>query len=228
MFVWPVMHGASRWHRPENERYVGQLGHRDRGDDGRGRDPLDAFLDLSLADDLETQFVLAAPPRPDAGARGDRAADPQTRWPWPAAATAARTSAQLRRRRLHHSPAHRVGAQPAVARGRGAAASPRFPPRSTRHPRPRARSRAAAGPRPARRPRQPGYARLRRATCRTFLRNSGRFVCDATGYHSVIVNGSVLLRRRRLDRRTPGSSAPDPRAALDGCACRVHQSMLAA
>ena len=24
--------------------------------------------------------------------------------------------------------------------------------------------------------------------------DSGRFVCDATGYHSVIVNGSVLLR----------------------------------
>src|SRR5439155_5620366 len=28
------------------------------------KDPLDAFLDLSLADDLQMQFVLAAPPSP--------------------------------------------------------------------------------------------------------------------------------------------------------------------
>ena len=34
--------------------------------------------------------------------------------------------------------------------------------------------------------------------------NSGRFVCDATGYHSVIVNGSVLLREGESDRRAPG------------------------
>jgi N-acyl-D-aspartate/D-glutamate deacylase len=32
--------------------------------DELGVDPLDAFLDLSLADDLEMQFVLAAPPSP--------------------------------------------------------------------------------------------------------------------------------------------------------------------
>ena len=30
----------------------------------QGEDPLDAFLDLSLAEDLQTQFVLAAPPSP--------------------------------------------------------------------------------------------------------------------------------------------------------------------
>ena len=30
----------------------------------QGKDPLDAFLDLSLADDLRMQFVLAAPPSP--------------------------------------------------------------------------------------------------------------------------------------------------------------------
>ena len=32
--------------------------------DELGVDPLDAFLDLSLDEDLETQFVLAAPPDP--------------------------------------------------------------------------------------------------------------------------------------------------------------------
>ena len=37
-----------------------------------GRDPLDAFLDLSLDEDLETQFVLAAPPDAEAAGR-DRA-----------------------------------------------------------------------------------------------------------------------------------------------------------
>jgi len=48
--------------KPEHERYL------DRSvkeiADELGVDPLDAFLDLSLADDLEMQFVLAAPPSP--------------------------------------------------------------------------------------------------------------------------------------------------------------------
>jgi N-acyl-D-aspartate/D-glutamate deacylase len=57
--VWPVVK-VEMVKRPEHERYL------DRSvqeiADELGVDPLDAFLDLSLADDLEMQFVLAAPP----------------------------------------------------------------------------------------------------------------------------------------------------------------------
>jgi N-acyl-D-aspartate/D-glutamate deacylase len=59
VFVWPVVK-VEMVKRPEHERYL------DRSvqeiADELGVDPLDAFLDLSLADDLEMQFVLAAPP----------------------------------------------------------------------------------------------------------------------------------------------------------------------
>jgi N-acyl-D-aspartate/D-glutamate deacylase len=48
-------------HRTEHERYVG-LTVAEMAED-MGRDPLDAFLDLSLAEGLQTQFVQAA--RPD-------------------------------------------------------------------------------------------------------------------------------------------------------------------
>ena len=47
-------------HRPEHESYV----NRTVSDVAveRGQDDLDCFLDVSLAEDLRTQFVLAAPP----------------------------------------------------------------------------------------------------------------------------------------------------------------------
>ncbi len=45
--------------------------------------------------------------------------------------------------------------------------------------------------------------------------DSGRFVCDATGYHSVIVNGSVLLREGEWTGARPGQDpaghSPRPR-----------------
>jgi N-acyl-D-aspartate/D-glutamate deacylase len=59
MLAWPVVK-VEMVKNSEHERYV------DRSvqeiADERGADPLDTFLDLSLADDLEMQFVLAAPP----------------------------------------------------------------------------------------------------------------------------------------------------------------------
>jgi N-acyl-D-aspartate/D-glutamate deacylase len=59
VFVWPVVK-VEMVKQPEHELYL------DRSvqeiADELGVDPLDAFLDLSLADDLEMQFVLAAPP----------------------------------------------------------------------------------------------------------------------------------------------------------------------
>jgi N-acyl-D-aspartate/D-glutamate deacylase len=48
--------------RPEHERYLGRTVQELA--DELGVDPLDAFLDLSLAEDLETQFVRATPPSP--------------------------------------------------------------------------------------------------------------------------------------------------------------------
>jgi N-acyl-D-aspartate/D-glutamate deacylase len=59
VFVWEVLR-VETVHRPEHEelvdRTVAEVAQR------WGTDPLDAFLDLSLAEDLRTQFVLAAPP----------------------------------------------------------------------------------------------------------------------------------------------------------------------
>ena len=48
--------------KPENEKWIGSSVTEIA--DATGADPLDAFLDLSLDEDLETQFVLAAPPDP--------------------------------------------------------------------------------------------------------------------------------------------------------------------
>ncbi len=47
-------------HKPEHERYVGMTISEMAGD--MGCDALDAFLDVSLAEGLQTQFVQAAPP----------------------------------------------------------------------------------------------------------------------------------------------------------------------
>jgi N-acyl-D-aspartate/D-glutamate deacylase len=59
VFVWEVITVESVA-RPEHEQYVG-TSVADVAVE-RGADPLDAFLDLSLAEDLQTQFVLAAHP----------------------------------------------------------------------------------------------------------------------------------------------------------------------
>ena len=63
VFVWQVDARSRRCASPSTSSYVDRIGHA-RSPTSMGVDPLDAFLDLSLADDLETQFVLAAPPDP--------------------------------------------------------------------------------------------------------------------------------------------------------------------
>src|ERR1019366_8434076 len=50
-------------HNPEHARYVGMTV--SEMAEGMGRDPLDAFLDVSLAEGLRTQFVQSAPPDQD-------------------------------------------------------------------------------------------------------------------------------------------------------------------
>ncbi|HXY94458.1 MAG TPA: amidohydrolase family protein [Acidimicrobiia bacterium] len=59
VFTWDTL-SVESVARPEHERSVGYSVQEIA--DGQGVDPLDAFLDLSLADGLETQFVRATPP----------------------------------------------------------------------------------------------------------------------------------------------------------------------
>ncbi|MGH9026959.1 MAG: N-acyl-D-amino-acid deacylase family protein [Acidimicrobiia bacterium] len=59
VFVWEVV-AVETVTRPEHDRYVG-MSVADVATEW-SVDPLDAFLDLALAEDLRTQFVLAAPP----------------------------------------------------------------------------------------------------------------------------------------------------------------------
>jgi N-acyl-D-aspartate/D-glutamate deacylase len=59
MLVWEVVK-VEAVHRPEHAHYIDRTVRAIA--DEMGADPLDTFLDLSLADDLEMQFVLAAPP----------------------------------------------------------------------------------------------------------------------------------------------------------------------
>ena len=63
VFVWQVLRGRDRCTRPSTSSSSTSRSPRSRTRWAKA-DPLDAFLDLSLAEDLETQFVLAAPPDP--------------------------------------------------------------------------------------------------------------------------------------------------------------------
>ena len=61
VFFWPMIR-CERVTRPESEQFVGHSVTELAALLGDGRDELDAFIDVSLADDLEAQFALAAPP----------------------------------------------------------------------------------------------------------------------------------------------------------------------
>jgi N-acyl-D-aspartate/D-glutamate deacylase len=100
----------------------------------RGQDPLDCFLDVSLAEDLETQFALEMPPSDyfrECTARIVR--DPIV------VAGSSDGGAHLLSftgRRLSDAPARGVGARRPDARGGGPEAH-RHSRRGPRHPRPR-------------------------------------------------------------------------------------------
>jgi len=61
VFVWQVVF-VEAVTRPEHERWVGR--HVADVADEMGKAPLDAFLDLALAEDLRTQFLVGAPKDP--------------------------------------------------------------------------------------------------------------------------------------------------------------------
>ena len=198
MFFWPVIRCESVA-RPENEQYVGKSVTEIAAMMGEGRDELDAFLDLSLADDLETQFGLVAPPDPRRRAATEQlireplvmagssdggahllsfcGADFTTRLltEWTDVLTFEDAVA-----RLTSIPARAQGLRDRGVLRPGAAADVLLIDRDNLGT-----------------PDSPRYVQDLPA-------NSGRFVCDATGYHSVIVNGSVLLREGEWTGARPG------------------------
>ena len=187
VFVWQVV-AVEVVHRPEHESLVG----RTVWDVAQelGADPLDTFLDLSLAEDLRMQFVLAAPPSPkrqavvealinsplvmagssDGGAHllSFCGADYSTRLvsEW----TPQVLSIEDAIARLTSIPAASYGITDRGTLEVGKAADVLLIDRAQ----------LSAGE-------TPRYVR-------DFPAESGRYVVDATGYHSVIVNGETLLR----------------------------------
>jgi len=198
VFVWQVLR-VETVHKHENERWL------DRSvteiAEATGADPLDAFLDLSLDEDLETQFVLAAPPDPkrraateqmirspvvmagssDGGAHllsfcgADFTTRLLTEWV-PDVLTLEEAVA-----RLTSIPAAAAGIQGRGVLAPGVAADLLLIDRDQLST-----------------PDAPRYVR-------DFPADSGRFVCDAEGYRAVVVNGEVLLDDGVWTGATPGS-----------------------
>jgi N-acyl-D-aspartate/D-glutamate deacylase len=197
VFVWEVVK-VEMVKRPEHERYLGRSV-KDVADE-LGVDPLDAFLDLSLADDLEMQFVLAAPPSPtrteavttmmrspvmmagssDGGAHllsfcgADYTTRLLTEWV-PSVLTLEQAVA-----RITSIPAHAAGITDRGVLARGASADVNVIDRNA--------LRAADAPR----------------LVRDFPTDAARYVVDAEGYVATIVNGEPLLEHGEWTGATPG------------------------
>jgi N-acyl-D-aspartate/D-glutamate deacylase len=197
VFVWQVV-AVETVHRAEHDGFVDRTVW-DIAQE-QGKDPLDAFLDLSLAEDLQMQFVLAAPPNKkrqavtealirsplimagssDGGAHllSFCGADFTTRLisEW----TPDVLSIEDAIARLTSIPARAYGIADRGTLEAGKAADVLLIDRE----------RLSAGE-------TPRYVR-------DFPAESGRYVVDATGYHSVIVNGQTLLRDGADTGKRPG------------------------
>jgi N-acyl-D-aspartate/D-glutamate deacylase len=187
VFVWQVV-SVELVHRPEHEQYLNRTVWEIA--EQQGKDPLDVFLDLSLAEELRMQFVLAAPPSrsrqavvealirsplvmagsSDGGAHllSFCGADYSTRLldEWVGEVLTIEQAVA----RLTSIPAQAYGLADRGTLTPGAAADVLLIDRDELG--------AAETPR---------YVR-------DFPAGSGRYVVDATGYRAVIVNGEVLLR----------------------------------
>ena len=197
VFVWQVLR-VETVARPEHERYldlsVSEIA------ELSGADPLDAFLDLSLAEDLATQFVLAAPPSATRRAAAKTiVADPLVMAGSSdgGAHLLSFCGADFTTRLLTEWVPDLLTFEAAVARLTSApAATQGLADRGTLAPGMAADllliDREQLGT-----PDTPRYVR-------DFPANSGRYVCDASGYAAVIVNGEVLLRDGVHTGATPG------------------------
>jgi N-acyl-D-aspartate/D-glutamate deacylase len=197
VLAWPVVK-VEMVKNPEHERYVGRSVQEIA--DERGADPLDAFLDLSLDDDLEMQFVLAAPPSPtrteavttmmrspvmmagssDGGAHllsfcgADYTTRLLTEWV-PSVLTLEQAVA-----RITSIPAHAAGIPDRGVLAAGAPADVNVIDRDA--------LRAADTPR----------------LVRDFPADAARYVVDAEGYVATIVNGEPLLEHGAWTGAAPG------------------------
>jgi N-acyl-D-aspartate/D-glutamate deacylase len=197
VFVWEVVK-VEMVKKPEHERYLDRSV-KDVADE-LGVDPLDAFLDLSLADDLEMQFVLAAPPSStrteavttmmrspvtmagssDGGAHllsfcgADYTTRLLTEWV-PGVLTLEQAVA-----RITSIPAHAAGISDRGVLAPGAPADVNVIDRDS--------LRAADAPR----------------LVRDFPADAARYVVDAEGYVATIVNGEPLLEHGTWTGATPG------------------------
>ena len=184
--------------RPEHERFL------DRSvqeiADELGVDPLDAFLDLSLAEDLETQFVRATPPSPTRRAAVETMMRSDVMMAGSSDGGAHVLSfcgADFTTRLLTEWVPEVLGLEAAVARltsipaaacgihGRGVLAVGAHADLNVIDP-----ERLAAGD-------TPRYVH-------DFPAGSGRYVVDADGYVATIVNGEVLLADGDWTGTTPG------------------------
>jgi N-acyl-D-aspartate/D-glutamate deacylase len=166
----------------------------------QGKDPLDAFLDLSLADDLRMQFVLAAPPTP----KRQAVVEALIKSPLVMAGSSdggahllSFCGADYTTRLVSEWTPDVIPIEDAIARLTSIpAASYGITDRGTLEAGKAAdvllidREQLGAGE-------TPRYVR-------DFPAESGRYVVDATGYHSVIVNGETLLRNGADTGRRPG------------------------
>lgn len=196
VFIWPIC-VVEAVRDPEHAAWVG----RSVSDlaEARGADPLDAFLDLSLSEDLQTQFVVEMPPgqtfddmittlvrdpivmagSSDAGAHllSFVGADYTTRLLSEWVPKALPLEAAVARLTMFPAMIHGI-ADRGVIRPGAAADLVLFDPTRLRA----------------------GAARL----VRDFPADGPRFVVDAEGYHAVIVNGEILLEHGVPTGALPG------------------------
>jgi N-acyl-D-aspartate/D-glutamate deacylase len=197
VFVWQVLRVEQVVHdrnRRWLDRSVSEIA------DELGADPLDAFLDLSLDEDLDTQFVLAAPP--DAKRRA--ATEAMIRSPFVMAGSSdggahllSFCGADYTTRLLTEWVPEVLSLEDAVARltsiparATGLADRGRLSPGAAADVLLIDRDHLAT-------PDAPRYVR-------DFPADSGRFVADADGYRAVIVNGELVLDDGTWTGETPG------------------------
>lgn len=198
VFVWQVV-AVETVHRPEHEALIGRTVW-DIAQES-GQDPLDAFLDLSLADDLQMQFVLAAPPSPKRQAVVEALITSPVVMAGSSDGGAHLLSfcgADFTTRLISEWTPDVLPLEVAVAKLTSiAAAAYGITDRGTLEPGKAAdvllidRDNLAAGDSPR--------------FVRDFPAESGRYVVDATGYHSVIVNGETLLADGNDTGARPGT-----------------------